>query len=130
MTDSIADFLTRIRNAIRAGHESVEIDNSRIKIGIVEILKREGYVLDYSVIDDRKSGILKIYLRYLGPMNNVIRGLKRESSPGRRIYLKWNKIPKVLGGLGISILSTSKGVITDNDARKMKVGGELICSVW
>lgn len=130
MTDTIAEFLTRIRNAIRAGHDSLEIPNSTLKRNILEILKREGYIEDFSLMDDRKQGIIKIYLRYYGPKNCAIKGLKRESKSGRRIYLKYSEIPRVLGGFGIAIISTSKGVITDSEARKLKIGGEIICTVW
>lgn len=130
MTDPIADMLTRIRNANAVRHESVEIPASKIKRQIAEILKREGFIRDAEYIDDGKQGVIRIFLKY-GPNNErVITGLKRISKPGLRVYAKSTEIPRVLRGLGIAILSTSKGVMTDKEARKAKVGGEVLAYIW
>lgn len=130
MSDPIADMLTRIRNANMVRHEKVEVPASKIKKEIAEILKREGFIRDAEYIEDNKQGIIRIFLKY-GPNNErVITGLKRISKPGLRVYAKASEIPKVLGGLGIAILSTSKGVMTDKEARQAKTGGEVICYVW
>jgi len=130
MSDPIADMLTRIRNANLVRHETVEVPASKIKRQIAEILKREGFIRDAEYIEDNKQGIIRIFLKY-GPNNErVITGLKRISKPGLRVYTKSNEIPRVLGGLGIAILSTSKGILTDKEARQLKVGGEVICYVW
>ncbi|MCG0313784.1 MAG: 30S ribosomal protein S8 [Calditerricola sp.] len=130
MTDPIADMLTRIRNANLVRHDMVEVPASKLKREIAEILKREGFIRDAEYIDDGKQGILRIFLKY-GPNNErVITGIKRISKPGLRVYVKKDEIPRVLGGLGIAILSTSKGVMTDKEARKANVGGEVICYVW
>ncbi len=125
-SDPIADMLTRIRNAVRAGHEYVKIPSSRLKYGIAEVLKREGYIKDFIYEDDGKQGILTIYFKEEQPIVE----LKRVSKPGRRVYVSANKIPRVLNGLGIAILSTSKGVLSDREARREKVGGEVIAYVW
>ncbi|WP_307341399.1 30S ribosomal protein S8 [Caldalkalibacillus uzonensis] len=130
MTDPIADMLTRIRNANAVRHQSLEVPASNLKKQIVEILKREGFIRDAEYIEDNKQGIIRIYLKY-GPNNErVITGLKRISKPGLRVYAKSNELPRVLGGLGIAIISTSKGVMTDKEARQQKVGGEVIAYVW
>jgi small subunit ribosomal protein S8 len=130
MSDPIADMLTRIRNANQVRHESVEVPASKVKREIVEILKREGFIRDAEYIEDNKQGIIRIFLKY-GPNNErVITGLKRISKPGLRVYTKANEIPRVLGGLGIAIISTSKGIVTDKEARQLKSGGEVICYVW
>jgi len=113
MTDPIADMLTRIRNGAMAGHEKVEIPASNMKKALAGILKEHGYIEDFSLIDDTKQGILMVYLRYSAPQKSVITGIKRISKPGRRIYVDKANIPQVLNGMGIAILSTSKGVITD-----------------
>ncbi|MFO7171991.1 MAG: 30S ribosomal protein S8 [Bacillota bacterium] len=130
VSDPIADLLTRIRNANMVYHEKVEVPGSKMKRAIVEILKREGYIRDYEWIDDGKQGIIRIYLKYGPGKARVIQGLKRVSKPGRRIYAKKDQIPRVLGGLGIAILSTSKGIMTDKEARRLGVGGEVLCYVW
>ena len=130
MTDPIADMLTRIRNANTAGHETVEIPASNIKKSIAEILLDEGYISKYEVIDDNKQGIIKIEMKYGAGKERVISGIKKISKPGLKVYAKANEVPKVLGGLGIAIISTSKGVISDKEARKLGVGGEVICYVW
>ncbi|HHW03520.1 MAG TPA: 30S ribosomal protein S8 [Thermoanaerobacterales bacterium] len=130
MTDVIADMLTRIRNANDAGHPIVEIPCSKLKKAIAQTLKDEGYIQDFEVIDDAKQGIIKIYLKYGPNKKKVITGIKRISKPGLRIYARKDNIPKVMGGLGTVILSTSKGIMTDKQARKEQVGGEVICYVW
>lgn len=130
MSDPVADMLTRIRNANLVRHETVEIPASKMKKEIAEILKKEGFIRDAEYIEDNKQGIIRLFLKY--GMNNerVISGLKRISKPGLRVYTKSQEIPKVLGGLGIAIISTSKGIMTDKDARQLKSGGEVICYVW
>lgn len=130
MTDPIADFLTRIRNANTIYHEKVEVPASRVKEALAGILKQEGYVKDYEVIEDGKQGIIRLYLRYGANRKRVVTGLKRISKPGLRVYAKKDEIPRVLGGLGIAIISTSKGIMTDKQARKLGLGGEVICYVW
>lgn len=130
MTDPIADFLTRIRNANMVMHEKVEIPASKTKQALAEILKREGFVKDYEYIEDGKQGVIRIYLKYGSNKEKVITGLKRISKPGLRVYCKKDEIPRVLGGLGIAIISTSQGIITDKEARKTGLGGEVICYVW
>jgi len=130
MTDPIADMLTRIRNANTVGHETVEIPASRIKKNIAEILLEEGYINGFEVIDDNKQGIIKVQMKYGANKERVITGIKKISKPGLKVYAKANEVPKVLGGLGIAIVSTSKGVISDKKARQLGVGGEVICYVW
>jgi len=130
MTDPIADYLTRIRNANMAKHNSVEIPASNIKKSISEILKREGFIRDYEVTDDNKQGMIKIFLKYGPDGERVISGLKRISKPGLRNYVSAENLPKVLNGLGIAIVSTSAGVITDKEARQKDVGGEVVAYVW
>ena len=130
VTDPLADMLTRIRNANMARHSKVDIPASKMKISVAKIFKAEGYIKNYKLIKDRKDGILRIYLKYDESNEGVIIGLKRLSKPGRRIYVRKEDIPLVLSGMGISILSTSKGVLADREARKLSIGGELLCSVW
>lgn len=130
MTDPIADMLTRIRNANMVRHEKLEVPASKIKREIAEILKREGFIRDVEYIEDNKQGILRIFLKY-GPNNErVITGLKRISKPGLRVYAKANEVPRVLNGLGIAIVSTSQGVLTDKEARAKQTGGEVLAYVW
>ena len=130
MTDPIADMLTRIRNGNMIGRESVNIPLSRIKAGIAEVLKKEGFIKDFKKISDDKQGLLRVYLKY-GPLNQrVINHIKRESKPGRRIYKSVDGIGKVLNGMGISIYSTSRGILSNEECRKNKVGGEQICTIW
>ena len=129
ITDTIADLLTRIRNAILAKHESVDVPASKMKKAIVNILLEEGYIREFEVIEDNKQGVIRITLKYLGK-KSVISGLKRISKPGLRIYVGKDELPKVLGGLGISLISTSKGIMTDKKARKLGLGGEVIAYVW
>lgn len=129
MTDPVSDMLTRIRNAIRAKHDRVEIPRSKLKVNLARILKEEGYISDYSVQDDN-HGTLTVQLRYGQNNAAAIIGLKRASRPGRRLYVGSKEIPQVLNGMGISIISTSHGLLTDRDARKQHVGGEVLCEVW
>ena len=130
MTDPIADFLTRIRNANQAKHEVLEVPASNIKKGIAEILKREGFVKNVEVIEDDKQGIIRVFLKYGQNGERVITNLKRISKPGLRVYANSADLPRVLGGLGTAIISTNHGVITDKEARKLGVGGEVLCFVW
>ena len=130
MTDPIADFLTRIRNANMVKHESVEVPASKMKRDIAEILKNEGFIRDVEYIDDDKQGIIRVFLKYGKNNERVISGLRRISKPGLCSYVKADAVPKVLNGLGIAILSTSEGVMTDKDARAKKIGGEVIAYVW
>lgn len=130
MTDPIADMLTRIRNANMVGHKTVDIPASNIKKSIAEILNEEGYIENYKIIEDDKQGIIRITMKYGSNNERVISGLKKISKPGLRVYAKRNEVPKVLGGLGIAIISTSSGVISDKKARQLGVGGEVICYIW
>ena len=130
MTDPIADFLTRIRNANMVRHDSVEVPASKIKKDIAEILKNEGFVRDVEYIEDDKQGVIRVFLKYGADKQRVITGLKRISKPGLRSCVKADAVPKVLNGLGIAIISTSEGVITDKEARAKKIGGEVLAYVW
>ena len=130
MTDPIADMLTRIRNASSVKHESVDIPRSKLKEELARILKDEGFIKEYKVIDDNKQGMIRIYLKYDPAHGAVIKGIKRISKPGTRVYAAKEEVPRVLGGLGVAILSTSKGIVTDRVARKEGIGGEVICYVW
>lgn len=130
INDPIGDMLARIRNAITAGHLALELPNSSMKVRIAEILKGQGYIEDFSVIDDRRQGLLKIYLKYIAPKRSAIAGMRRESKPGRRVYCAKTEIPKVKRGLGVAILSTPRGVMVDAEARKLGIGGELLLTVW
>ncbi len=130
MTDPIADMLTRIRNALMREKEKVDIPMSFMKEGIARILKDEGYIKDYRILKDDKQGVLRITLKYVEPDTPAIAHLERISKPGRRVYVGTKDIPKVLNGLGIAILSTSKGVVTNMDSRRMNVGGEVLCYIW
>ncbi|MBC5638565.1 MULTISPECIES: 30S ribosomal protein S8 [Ornithinibacillus] len=130
MTDPIADMLTRIRNANMVKHEKLELPASKIKTEIADILKREGFVRDYEVIEDNKQGVLRIFLKYGVNEERVITGIKRISKPGLRVYAKAGEVPRVLNGLGIAIVSTSKGVLSDKEARAQAVGGEVLAYVW
>lgn len=130
-TDFIGDFLTRIRNASRAGQEKFAAPASKITLKIVEILKNEGFVENFKPFNEGNKNFVRIHLRYVkGSRQAVIQGLRRISRPGRRIYVPSDKIPRVIGGLGISVVSTSKGLMVDREARKARMGGELICKVW
>ncbi|UNC90949.1 30S ribosomal protein S8 [Candidatus Contubernalis alkaliaceticus] len=130
MTDPIADMLTRIRNANRVHLDQVEIPSSKVKLALAEILKSEGFIREFEYRKDSKQGIIRVYLKYGASKERVITGLKRVSKPGLRVYVNNDELPKVLGGLGIAVVSTSKGLMTDRDARKTGVGGEVLCYVW
>jgi small subunit ribosomal protein S8 len=130
VTDPIADFLTRIRNANMIYMEKVEIPASKTKMGMANILKEEGFIKEVEYIEDGKQGIIRLYLKYGDGTEKVITGLKRISRPGLRVYAKKDELPKVLGGLGIAIISTSSGLMTDKKARKNGFGGEVLCYVW
>ncbi len=130
MTDSISDMLTRIRNALKAKYEKVDIPSSKIKMEIAKILKEEGYIENFKVIDDAKQGTLEISLRYTKEGQPAITGLKRISRPGRRVYCDKNEIPNVLGGYGVAIISTSQGIMTGKQSRRKEIGGEVLCSIW
>lgn len=130
MTDPVADFLTRIRNANMVKHDRLELPASKIKKEIAEILKREGFVRDVEYVEDNKQGVIRVFLKYGASGERVITGLKRISKPGLRVYAKSSEIPKVLNGLGIAIVSTSQGVITDKEARAKQIGGEVLAYVW
>lgn len=134
MTDPIADMLTRLRNASKVRHDTVKMPGSKIKEAIAEILKQEGYIDDYRVVsaDPRPGSVLEVKMRYVGDRRNraAINGIKRVSKPGLRVYTQAASVQRVLGGMGIAVLSTSKGLMTDRDARRQGVGGEVICHVW
>jgi small subunit ribosomal protein S8 len=129
-SDPIADLLTRIRNGSRAEHEKVDVPSSKLKVRVAEILKDEGFIKNFRVLDDDKQGTLRIYLKYGAGNEKVISGLVRVSTPGRRVYVSHDKIPTILGGMGVALVSTSRGVLTDRDARKERVGGEVLAYVW
>lgn len=130
MTDPIADMLTRIRNSNNAKHDSVDIPASNIKKELAQILLNEGFIKGFDCIEDSKQGIIRIDLKYGQSKEKVISGIKRISKPGLRVYVKSDNVPRVLGGLGMAIISTSKGMMTDKEARKSSVGGEVLCYVW
>jgi small subunit ribosomal protein S8 len=131
MTDPIADMLTRIRNANRVHFKSVDVLNSRINLNMAKVLKKSGYISGYDIKKDPQMlDLLRIYLKYPDAKRTVLTDIQRVSKPGRRVYVKSEKIPQVLNGYGISILSTSKGVMTDKEARELSLGGELLCNVW
>ncbi|MFH0810584.1 MAG: 30S ribosomal protein S8 [Pseudomonadota bacterium] len=130
MTDPIADMLTRIRNAGTRRFEQVDIPASRLKTSIAQVLKDEGYIRDFKLVEEGKWGMIRLFLKHDAHGKSIIGGLKRVSKPGRRVYVPADSIPPVLGGLGVSILSTSRGLMTDRQARRGNIGGELVCSVW
>lgn len=130
MTDPIADFLTRIRNANMQLHDKVEIPASKVKVALTEILLDEGFIKTYEVKEDGKQGILVVSLKYGPERERIISGLKRISKPGLKVYCKKDNVPRVLGGLGIAVISTSRGIVTDREARKLGLGGEVLCYVW
>jgi small subunit ribosomal protein S8 len=130
MTDPIADMLTRIRNALQAGHPQVAVPGSRIKTEIARILKEEGFISEFSTKQDDKQGQLSMELRYDPEKKGIILGIERVSKPGRRVYRGRDELPQVLNGLGVAVISTSQGVMTDAQARKRGVGGEVLCRVW
>jgi len=129
-TDPVADLLTRIRNANKAYHDSLEIAGSKLKIEIVKILQREGFIKGFEIIKDPKQDRVKIHLKYGPKRERIITNLKRISKPGLRIYVKHDNLPRVLRGLGVAILTTSQGVMTDKEARRRGIGGEVLCHVW
>ncbi len=129
-SDPIADMLTRISNGLRAKKRQVKIPSSGVKVGLATVLKEEGYIEDFDVIDDTKQGILRITLKYTANGEPIISALRRESKPGRRVYKGVTDVPQVLNGLGVAIVSTSKGVMSDRKCREMHVGGELLCTVY
>ena len=130
MTDPIADMLTRIRNGIMAKLQKVDIPSSNMKVSVANVLKSEGFIKNYKVIADQKQGILRVYLKYIDEKDSIISEIKRISKPGGRRYVKSDDIPKIKNGMGVAILSTSKGIITDKTAREAGIGGEIICTVW
>jgi len=130
ISDPIADLLTRLRNASRAEHEKVDIPASKLKVKITELLKEEGFVKNYRLIEDEKQGVLRVYLKSGAGNEKMISGLVRVSRPGRRVYVGKDKIPTILGGMGVAILSTSRGVMTDRESRRQQVGGEVLAYVW
>jgi small subunit ribosomal protein S8 len=130
ISDPMADMLTRIRNAAKAKFNSVDIPGSTLKIEVAKILKTEGFIRNYKFLKDGKQGILRVYLKYGEAQSNVIYGLKRVSKPSRRVYVRCKDIKPIYNGMGITILSTSKGIMTDKKARQEKVGGEILCEVW
>jgi len=130
VSDPIADFLTCVRNAIGAKQRKVDVPSSRMKSDIAGVLLRERLINNFKVIEDRKQGVLRVYLKYAGDETSVITGIRRVSTPGRRVYVKKGAIPRVMGGLGVSVLSTSRGLMTDREARDAGLGGELVCQVW
>jgi len=130
MTDPVSDMLTRVRNASQALHDRVEVPASKIKVELARVLHEEGFIRSYRIIEDNKQGIIRIYLKYSETEERVISGIKRISKPGRRVYVNKSLLPRVLGGLGVAVISTSQGVMTDRTCRKSNVGGEVLCHVW
>jgi len=130
MTDPVADMLTRIRNGIKANFFRVEVPASRLKVEVARVLRDEGYIKNYKLVKDRKQGVLRLYLKYGNNQEPAIRGLERISKPGRRVYVGVKGVKPVMSGLGICILSTSKGVLADRTARRQNVGGEVLCTIW
>ena len=130
VSDPVADFLTCIRNGVRAKHRKVDVPASGLKTEIARVLLGAGYLSNYKVIENEKQGVLRVYLKYGGNERNVITGIKRVSKPGRRVYVNKLRLPSVMGGLGVSVLSTSHGVMTERQAREAGLGGELLCQVW
>ena len=130
VSDPVADFLTCLRNAITAKHRKVDVPASKLKTELAKVLLRERYINNFKVIEDTKQGVLRVYLKYGTDEVNVISGLRRSSKPGRRVYVRKDGLPRVMGGLGTSIVSTSRGLMTDREAREAGLGGELVCQVW
>jgi small subunit ribosomal protein S8 len=130
MTDPIADMLTRIRNANLAKQEKVDIPSSNLKLELARVLKEEGYIKNFKLLKDRKQGIVRVYMKYSPEEFRVINGLKRVSRPGNRVYVGADDIPRVMGGLGVAIISTSRGVMVDRVSRQRNIGGEIICYIW
>jgi len=130
VSDPVADFLTGIRNALRAKHRKVDVPASHMKAELAKVLLRERYINNFKLIDDQRQGVLRVYLKYAADEKSVISGIRRVSTPGRRVYVGKDGIPKVMGGLGTAIVSTSKGIMTDREAREAGLGGELVCQIW
>lgn len=130
MTDPVADMLTRIRNAGMAKHQKVDIPSSNLKVSLATVLRAEGFIKNFKVIADNKQGILRVYLKFIDEKEPVINEIKRISKPGGRVYVNSDKIKQVKNGLGVAILSTSKGLVTDKTARELGIGGEVLCTVW
>lgn len=130
VSDPIADFLTCVRNAVRAKHRKVDVPATKVKTDLARVLLRERFINNFKVIEDTRQGILRIYLKYTADEVSVITGIRRASTPGRRVYVGKTEIPRVMGGLGSSIVSTSRGMMTDREAREAGLGGELVCTVW
>jgi small subunit ribosomal protein S8 len=130
VSDPVADFLTCIRNAIGAKHRKLDVPASRMKTELAKVLLRERFINNFKTMEDTKQGVLRIYLKYTNDETSVITDLKRVSKPGRRVYVGKERIPRVMGGLGVSVLSTSRGLMTDREARDAGLGGELVCQVW
>jgi small subunit ribosomal protein S8 len=130
VSDPVADFLTCVRNAVRAKHRKVDVNASQMKTELAKVLLRERFINNFKVIEDSKQGVLRVYLKYAGDDLSVITGIRRISMPGRRVYVRKDGIPRVMGGLGTSIVSTSRGLMTDREAREAGLGGELVCQVW
>ncbi len=130
VSDPVADFLTGIRNALRARHRKVDVPASRMKTELAKVLLRERYINNFKLIDDQRQGMLRVYLKYGPDETSVITGLRRVSTPGRRVYVTKDRIPKVMGGMGAAIVSTSRGIMTDREAREAGLGGELVAQVW
>jgi len=130
VSDPVADFITCIRNAIQARHRKVDAPSSQLKQEIAKVLLRERFINNFKVIEDDRQGVLRVYLKYSGEDQSVITGVKRVSKPGRRVYVGKDRIPRVMGGLGISVVSTSRGLMTDREARDAGLGGEVVCQVW
>ena len=130
VSDPVADFLTCVRNAVRAKHRKVDVPASKLKTEITKVLLRERYINNFKVIDDSRQGVLRVYLKYGPGDESVISNLKRVSTPGRRVYVGKDEIPRVMGGLGSSVVSTSRGLMSDREAREAGLGGELVCQVW
>lgn len=130
VTDPVSDLLTRVRNGLAARHEKVDLPSSRFKVELARILKDQGYIKNFKVMDDRGAGLLRLYLKYDDAGRPVIHGLSRVSKPGRRLYKGKDELPQILGGLGVAIVSTSQGLLTGHDARRRGLGGEVVCAVW
>jgi len=130
VTDQVSDMLTRLRNANLAHHDHVLVPASKLKLELAKILKAQGYIQKYDLIDDKRQGQIRIHLRYTPTRAAVITGLRRVSKPGVRVYVDARRLPRVMGGLGVAVLSTSQGVVTDREARRRRIGGEVLCYVW
>jgi small subunit ribosomal protein S8 len=130
MTDPIADMLTRIRNAVRVEKETLDVPYSKVKEGVVDVLKREGFIWDYTVLEDEPRNVIRIQLKYSISGERAIKSIRRISSPGRRMYVRSKNLRPVLNGLGIYVLSTNRGVMSDREAREQNVGGEILCEIW